>query len=485
MTAPTSQEASNGFFRPEALAQFGSPRHGDALLQAPTAGRWWPLAALTLVLGLAGVWSVFGRIPVEVTGRGVLVRPGKVIGFQAPAAGQLQSLSVREGDYVRKGAVLGIIDQASLRQQLDLERSKLLKLTAEYQGVETFQQQREALEKSVLDLRITDLEKRIKDTRALADHIRDTHLLALKRQRETMGKNVELTHDISAIAKFLHEQRKELQQRNATSKDEIMRSEQEYLQALTKEVEARGQVQQLDVRRAEVEDAYLEKADKVAQMRSQINEYHIQYKKLEQETLEMATSHKLSLDEVRRTIARLELEVDRQGKVVSEHSGRVLEITATVGQVLAPGARIGTIIEEDQSSPLVCLAYFTVKDGKRIGPQMRARVAPDPVQRERFGSLVGSVASVTPFPISKEAAVNTIGNSEVARSLTGQDRQMEMLAHLEMDPATASGYRWTSSRGPDAKMSAGTTATIQVAVEYRAPVTFVLPFLREWSGLRD
>ena len=84
---------------------------------------------------------------------------------------------------------------------------------------------------------------------------------------------------------------------------------------------------------------------------------------------------------------------------------------------------------------------------------MRARISPDPVQRERVGSLLGCVTSVTPFPVSQEAAVNSIGNTEVARALTGDDRQMEVLAAMRPDASTQSGYAWTSSRGPEASPS--------------------------------
>lgn len=33
------------------------------------------------------------------------------------------------------------------------------------------------------------------------------------------------------------------------------------------------------------------------------------------------------------------------------------------------------------------------------------------------------------------------------------------------------------------KLTAGTTTALRVTVEERAPITFLLPFLREWSGL--
>jgi HlyD family secretion protein len=51
---------------------------------------------------------------------------------------------------------------------------------------------------------------------------------------------------------------------------------------------------------------------------------------------------------------------------------------------------------------------------------------------------------------------------------------------LESGP-TPSGLRWTGGQGPDVPLVNGTPARAKVDVERRAPVSFVLPFLR-WLG---
>jgi HlyD family secretion protein len=66
-----------------------------------------------------------GRLPTTVAGRGVLIRPRKVVAWQAPATGRLAALTVSVGDRVQKGAVLGTIDQADMRHQLREDRAKL------------------------------------------------------------------------------------------------------------------------------------------------------------------------------------------------------------------------------------------------------------------------------------------------------------------------------------------------------------------------
>jgi len=474
----------DGLFREEALAQLAAPDQIDTLMRVLTPRWWFPLLSLGGIIGLALVWAVFGRIPVTLPGRGVLIRPGKVIGLQSTAAGQLQLLCIHEGGYIQKGGVVGEIDQAGLRQQLELERSKLAGQRAEYANLLAFQEKREALEKTLLGFRRKDLQQRVEDTQSLAERLKKATKQSIQQQRENLTKALELSKGISKIEKERFAVGRKLFQARALSWDELRQTEQSYLQVLGKELDLQAQLQQLELLTEQVEDSYFEKMDRITQMKSRINETLIEEKTIEQQTLELTANHKLALEETRRNIARLELILEKQGKILSEHSGRVLEITAAVGQVINPGTKVATVLDEDQSSPLVCLSYFRVKDGKRIAPRMQARIAPDPVQRERSGSLICAVQSVTPFPVSREAAINTIGNSEVARVLVGEDRHMEVFLDLEVDPSTPSGYAWTSSRGPESKMTAGTTVNVEVEVESRVPISFLLPFLREWAGSR-
>jgi HlyD family secretion protein len=160
-----------------------------------------------------------------------------------------------------------------------------------------------------------------------------------------------------------------------------------------------------------------------------------------------------------------------------------METTVNPGQVVAAGQRLGSIDVDDASVEPVVVAYFPVGDGKKIGPGMRIQLTPDSISRERFGGMLGTVSATSSFPATKESAANVIGNSELAEALLQQGPQIEVLAGLLRDPSTFSGYRWSSSKGPELRISPGTTLAARVTVEGRAPITYVLPFLRSVSGI--
>jgi HlyD family secretion protein len=110
-------------------------------------------------------------------------------------------------------------------------------------------------------------------------------------------------------------------------------------------------------------------------------------------------------------------------------------------------------------------------------------VTPDTVKRERFGGIAGRVRETSAFPVTREGVLAVVGNAEVTGRLLAEGPCIEATVELEADDSTESGFKWTSSRGPALKISPGTTVSARVTVEERAPITYLLPFLRAASGV--
>jgi HlyD family secretion protein len=131
----------------------------------------------------------------------------------------------------------------------------------------------------------------------------------------------------------------------------------------------------------------------------------------------------------------------------------------------------------------MAVAYFRVEDGKRIREGLPMRVAPASVERERHGSILGAVLTVSTYPVTTEAAATQIGDLDTARYLIGGESRVEVQARLEPDPHSPSGFAWTSGKGPaDVAITPGTTAEVRVTIEERAPITLLLPFLRSLAS---
>lgn len=477
-------EQKNKIFRQKALDRLSSPEQLDRLMAVVSPKDWLPLGALA-IFGIFGIlWSIFGNIPITVTGKGVIINPRRLVQFQSPITGQLKSLNVRDGQCVKKDEILGIIDPSDKKQELQQQREQLAQFQQQVQKTTLLRQQRTQLELEAITTERITLKQRLQNTQNLTPQIRDQQLNSISQQRRSLQQRLQDASELTPLLQERLENLRDLQKQGAISQERVLQAEQEYRQTNQDILAIQAELQQLQVQETELQQTYLENMNNITQIKAELENLDIRSKQLEQNNLEATNTETNQIQELQQAIARLEKEVADNSMIKSPHSGCIVEITATVGQYLNPGIRLGTLQISEKDIEMMSVTYFAVKDGKKIKPGMETFVTPDTVKRTRFGGIIGKVTEVSPFPVTSEGATSVVGNAEVVQKLMDEEGgKIEVIAPLQLDSQTTSGYKWSSSTGPDLEISPGTTTTVRVTVEKRSPITWVLPILREWSGI--
>lgn len=526
----------------QSIEAVASPEGLDQLMQVVKPKDFIPALTVGGLTALVGVWSIVGRIPLTVEGQGAFISSQKVVELQSAVAGQLESISIQDNQCVEKGQVLATVKPTELEEQLKQQKAKRQQLILQAVNTNSLQTQRTQVEREAIATTRNSLSQKLQDLRSLSPTLREQTLTTLRQQRETLQqrlRNIQATATISrerdlstlqqqrrALAEQLKdvrelnpvlkdrlERRRKLQVEGAISLDTVLESENDYrenrqqiarIEAQLQELNSRevsidksfrenrdqaldiqAQLQALNGQETTVEKSFRENRSQVTDIQAQLQELETRDKRLQQENLQTSNSQKNEILEVDRTIAQLEQDIKERSQIVSGQAGCVLEVSAVVGQVMSPGMRIGTLQTQEQGkASLTSIAYFDVKDGKRIKPGMTVYITPDTVKRERYGGIVATVKSVSAYPVASSTAIAKLGNAELADILTGKTAKVEVMTELVPEPSNFSGYKWSSSKGPNMKLTPGTTAALRVKVEEQAPITFLLPFLREWSGLQ-
>lgn len=347
-------------------------------------------------------------------------------------------------------------------------------------------QQRTQLETAAIIVERTSLKQRLQDTQKLTPRINDEGLNSVSQQRRSLQQRLKDAEELTPLLQQRVEKQKQLQKQGAISEEQVLQAEQEYRQIRQSISEIQAQLQQLRVQETELQQKYLDNRNNITQINAELEKLNTRSKQLEQNNLEAANTEKNQIQEVQQAFARLEKEVADNSIIKSPHTGCILEITATEGQYLSPGTRLGTLQTSGQASDMKSIAYFTVKDGKQIKPGMQILITPDTVKRARFGGIVGEITKVSAFPVTLEGASSVVGNPEIVQKLMDREGgKVEAIAQLQLDSKTFSGYKWSSSDGPQQEISPGTTTTVRVTVEERSPISFALPILKEWSGMEN
>lgn len=183
----------------------------------------------------------------------------------------------------------------------------------------------------------------------------------------------------------------------------------------------------------------------------------------------------------RARVADLQARLGQEGVVRAPFEGEILEITVNVGDYARPERTLLRFqsLEGDEEA----LIFVPAGEGKKVKAGMAIRVSPSTVRPEEFGYILGTVKSVTMYPVSREVMVTELSDDVMVDRLLQGGNVIAVVATLETDPSTPSGFKWSSSRGPDLEVEGGTLCTASIVLERQRPITLVIPFLRKQLGL--
>ncbi|MCT0206898.1 NHLP bacteriocin system secretion protein [Synechococcus sp. CS-1332] len=390
-------------------------------------------ACLLAMGGALGLWVLFWPVPTEVMGQGVLLYPNTAGLLDARAGGQVRKLRVAVGQNVRKGQVLMELYLPVLDRQLQQQRGNLAQLERDNRELDRRDGLRLASEKLSVD---TSLAKLGQDRR---------------RYEELAATYAEKVRNLRWL------------------------SQREVVAPLASEVVA-------------AEQGLTSTSVSLDAVRIQEKELLTSYEQVKLDIQTQALRRRYQIDDMRRQIRVTEARLAYDGQVLADRDGTVLDLQVIQGQTVATGQRLGTLgraaVSTGVRAPILrAVAYFAPADARRLPAGLPVEVVPLWDQRGRFGGIVGKVTQVLALPATEEDISTTIGNPQLARDLLKRGPVMRTEIELERDPTSRDGYRWTLSGGSGVfPVREGLTIAAHAYVEWRTPITYVLPGLRSLTG---
>lgn len=476
-----AKQTSDQIFRKEALDHLSTPEQLDQLLRIVTLKSWIPLAVIAGGIFAAVVWSIVGSIPVTVQGTGLLLYPHQIVSFQSPASGQLIGFDVRVNQVVKAGQELGRINQPELKQQLKQENDRLQELETLDKELREIWRKRDSLVTDWIEQTRDRLRERIKSIQETAANLLAKRVAYFQEQGQNLAQLGVRSEKVEDAARDTYNVLKRLRESDNATDLEVADAQRIFFDDQMKLADVGVRRHELKLQRIEADASYRQQMDLVAELESRLEELSVELAKSKQLKREERSKREFEIKEVLRKINSLEEKLKVKGRILADHSGRILEVTAAEGQIVREGQRLGAIETANVEEELQVVAYYEIGNGKKILKGMLTQVSPTTVQRERYGSMIGLVMKVSSFPVTTDAVTNTVGNAEMARELTSEGSKIEVFARLEPNPS-GTGFQWTSGEGPQVKVSAGTTVTVRTTVESRRPISYLIPLLKRWSG---
>ena len=389
-------------------------------------------ACLAGMGGLLGVWLLFWPVPTQVEGKGVLIYPDNAGVLNARSAGQVLNVDVGVGDRVEKQQVLMTLYLPELERELEQEKGNLNQL--QKQNIEL--NQRDALRLETARQTLDTTLAKLKDDERRLGELQSTFAGKLRNLEWLSRRAVvaPLSSDVVSAQQGLTSTSVALDDLKIQSK-----------QALTS-----FQQIKLDLESEQLDRTFV-------------------------------------IDDLKRKIRVSEAKLAFDGTITAQRDGRVLDLQVIPGQTIKMGDRLGTIgrgdVARGNGPDLIAVAYFPPADARRLPLGLPVEVVPRWNQRGRFGGIEGKVKSVLTLPATQEDIATTNGNAQLANDLAGDGPVMRTEITLQRQSTSDDGFLWTLSDGSGVfPIRDGLTVDAFAYVEWRSPITYVLPGLRSLTG---
>lgn len=406
-------------FRQAALNKISNPDQLDQALRIIHPAQKLGLAIIAAVMVAGITWSILATAPEKVIGQGILLSTAGVAAVTAPDSGRIESLLVQTGDTVAAGQPVAIIRRPDLLDRLNAAENEMIGVRDQIDML-----------KGLFDAN-TELQEE----------------LHAKRRRSLTDRASTLAQQRNSLVERRGNE-EELRQRGFTSALRVMETTTRIAEVENELASVRDSLTDLDVQRSA----------EVLQRKREISDAE------------------LRLEALRREAENRRREYERDRTAYAAAAGTVVEISVNPGDPVASGGPIMRLLPADEAGGMLsAIAFVPDTEGKKIHPGMAVQITPSTVKAQKDGFIRGTVTKIAELPSSREGMMRRLKNAAVVDQLLRPGPPFEVEIEMQRSAATPSGYSWSSGRGPDISVDAGTTAQVAVVVDRTRIISLALP----------
>ncbi|MCB1094091.1 MAG: NHLP bacteriocin system secretion protein [Verrucomicrobiae bacterium] len=498
-----------GLFTKAALEKLSSPEQLDVMMEVTKPAGWVALGAVGFLLAVVILWSIFGSIPSTVDGQGILIRGVALVDVEAKTEGSIRELLVKVGDEVEINQPIATVSQGGLAVQIKTLEDEIAQKKQEYGAAEA--QASFSISKQVgsLESNIESLNLRLKSQQTALEEARD----AVAKARESRSRG--LTTQAKVDAEIA---RTRAIQDTILSLDQQLKSIPGQIAALQNQLDTsvRAHLLELSQLQRDLENK-IRSMNSATQILSVATGRVIELRLRPGATVS-SKSVVVSLEPFDRketpvgkvvglpsTQAGTVVNIIDEGRFVEEggpvalvrengedhvitaaKAGKVEKVLFAVEDTVEKGAvlvHLQPMAVEITPATLQAVIYVPAGEGKHITQKDTVRISPSTVKAEEYGFMLGTVTSISGYPVTPQGMLETLKNQALVQEFSGESAPLEVTAELQVVSDNVSGYAWSSGEGPPIGIQGGTKCTVQIVVDERAPISYVLPILKSATGL--
>jgi hemolysin D len=455
----------------------------DALPRVWTRGL---LYFLIIGTGIIVPWSVVTKVDETGTARGRLEPKDQVIHLDAPVAGKIEAINVKEGQKVKKGAILAELgseiansELAQLQEKISGLQQRLSQLelmkTQSLTTLSTKEQETES-RLSEKQSQIEQAQQNFNTLQALYESQKGEKQAQIEQAQQEINSSIAVRKQAEVALRGAQEKARRYElayKQGVIAEDRFFDVQQQAQENQERLAQATSAVEQARSRLEEQENSYqnlikkseaeIEQASLMLEEQQRSDQTLASSGKLEQlQTKEGVQEIESQITEVKSEIAQTEKQIDsskfdlKQRELTAPDDGTVFHILARgKGAVVQPGERMIEIAPKD--STLILKAQIPPTDSGFLRKGMPVKVKFDAYPFQDYGVSEGTLISISP-------------DSKTSETAQGQEEDSYELK-VELDKP------YILDEGKRIELTPGQTATAEIIVRQRRVIDFFLdPF---------
>ncbi len=413
-------------FRKKSLEKLSSLDQLDILLKITSPNGWIALISIGVCLGFALAWGIWGRIPIQYSGQGLLLNPRGLFGVTAPGSGNIREVKVSLGQEIKKGDVLVVLDLPEDELRVKAAKHYLMLLKIDYE-------------------------------RRKEDQERSLPLREMERSLQEKELKLDISTNQSMVKRLT---------RRIKSQEKLFKLGLIIQDDLFDTIDRRDEIR-----------------DKIALDQSQLISKQLSYELIKRDNANQLRQPEQKIERAKDSLAITQAVLTKNKLVTSPYDGIVAGMGMPRGAWVNTGEELVSlelIVAGDYDTSLKAVQYYPATIAQRIKKGMITQLAPGTVEVDRYGYLLARVVEVAPFPASSAQLHNRLQNDALVKFIQSGGLMVAVESELLNDPGTSSGYKWTSSKGPPYSLKTGTVCTTSVIVEQVPPLSLIIPMIKKY-----
>jgi len=395
----------------------------DSSVQIASPGiKYFVFGVLFLTL-MVLLWSIFGKIPVKIQGKGIIVSNTYDKSILSDYQGIIRDIYKKSGDTVHTG------DQLMMLEQFEL----------------TLQTQQ----------RIFEIHRSIKED--------SMKLMSLENERILQLQNFGI-------------RKQKLKELIKSFKERIKFYEKLFLEK--KDLTEKGIISQTELKQAQfnLENEKLGLIDAQSKLSTVIYEEDAYLKNFTMQLLEVSDR----MEDMAKQKQTMLLRNDKYSYIISPYDGIIQEVLTHNENPVEVGEKLFTINPLNINTKQLEISFFIpFNNQQQAAKGMEIVVAPFNVDKNRYGQITGQLAKINSYPSTNEFIAKIADNEDFVRMVTENGPVYFARGKLLTDSSTISGLKWTSFEGAPYKINPGIICDVNIYVDYIRPVSFVIPWIKK------